>query len=167
MVPKRSHDAAPGSDSGGRDAVEIPVETADGTITATPTEAAALRRTRVMADVLDEAVRVPGTNYRVGLDPILGVIAGSGDAVAAAISLYPVLEALRLDAPKRTLAKMLALVATDLAVGSIPILGTAFDAVWKANAWNVRALERHVDRTRYGRRYVDRTRYGRRRVTGV
>ena len=73
MVPKRSHDAAPGSDSGGRDAVEIPVETADGTITATPTEAAALRRTRVMADVLDEAVRVPGTNYRVGLDPILGV----------------------------------------------------------------------------------------------
>jgi len=146
MVPEPSVETASESDDGEQaTSVEVQVETADGAITATPREAAAIRRSRVVSNVLDEAVRVPGTDYRVGLDPLLGVIAGSGDAVAAAISLYPVLEALRLDAPKQTLAKMLALVATDFAIGSIPIVGTAFDAVWKANTWNVRALERHVD----------------------
>ncbi|AGN00355.1 hypothetical protein L593_02020 [Salinarchaeum sp. Harcht-Bsk1] len=146
MVPQSAADVTSDGEQAAQEAaVEIAVEAADGTITATPDEAAALRRTRVVSNLLDEAVRVPGTDYCVGLDPLLGVISGYGDAVSAAISLYPILEALRLDAPKRTLAKMLALVATDFAIGSIPVVGTVFDAVWKANAWNVRALERHID----------------------
>lgn len=111
----------------------------------TSAEEAALQRARTVSDLLDEAVRVPGTDFRVGLDPVLGVVSGYGDAVAAAISLYPVFEAYRLDAPKRTLAKMLTLVAIDFAVGSIPVVGTVFDAVWKANEWNVQSLERHLE----------------------
>lgn len=108
-------------------------------------EEAALRRVRFLARLLDDAVAVPGTSYRVGLDPILGILPGAGDSVTAALSLYPVVEAVRLGASKEIVAKMLALVAVDLTVGSIPVLGTVFDAFWKANEWNVRTIERLVE----------------------
>lgn len=106
---------------------------------------AAVRRTRGLADLLDEAVRIPGTDIRIGLDPILGLLPVAGDLAMAVLSLYPVLEAYRLDAPRRTLAWMLALVGIDAAIGSIPVVGDLFDAFWKANEWNARALERHVE----------------------
>jgi hypothetical protein len=126
-----SVDTIPGDDG------EVPV--------ASSTAQAGLGRARFVSDLLDDAIRIPGTNVRFGLDPVLGVVSGYGDAVAAALSLYPIFEAYRLGAPRRTLAKMLSLVAVDFALGSIPILGTVFDAFWKTNAWNVRTLERHVE----------------------
>lgn len=109
-------------------------------------EEAALRRVRAVSRLLDEAIRVPGTNFRIGVDPILGILPVAGDAVAAAVSLYPVAEAYRLGAPMPMLAKMLALVAIDASIGSVPLLGPLFDAVWKANTWNRRALERYIRR---------------------
>lgn len=125
---------------GTRGSTAIDVE-ATGT---SPREEAALRRARTLSTLLDDAIRVPGTDARVGLDPIVGVLPVGGDAVAAALSLYPILEAYRFDVPRRTLAKMLVLVAIDAVVGSVPVLGTVFDAFWKANKWNVRTLERHL-----------------------
>ncbi len=113
----------------------------------TPREESALRRVRSVATLLDEAVRVPGTSYRVGLDPILGILPAGGDAVAAVLSLYPILEGYRLDVPTSTLVKMLWIVAIDAVVGSIPILGTLFDAVWKANVRNLETLESHIEAT--------------------
>lgn len=107
-------------------------------------EEAALRRARAVSTLLDEAVRVPGTNFRVGLDPLVGVLPVGGDAVAAALSLYPILEAYRFDLPRRTLAKMVLLVAIDAVIGSVPVLGTVFDAFWKANTWNVQTLEEQL-----------------------
>ncbi|MFB6083224.1 MAG: DUF4112 domain-containing protein [Halorientalis sp.] len=112
---------------------------------------AAVRRARAVADLLDEAVRVPGTDVRIGLDPILGVLPVAGDSLAAILSLYPVFEAYRLGVSRGTIAKMLLVVALDFVVGSIPVLGDVFDAVWKANTRNVRALERHVDGSADGR----------------
>jgi len=113
----------------------------------TASEAAALGRVRRVSRLLDSAVRVPGTEMRFGLDPVLGLLPVAGDAVAAVISLYPVVEAYRLGAPKRTLATMLAVVAVDAVAGSIPLLGSVFDAVWKGNEWNARLLARHLRRT--------------------
>lgn len=107
-------------------------------------EPAGLKRARAVGQLLDSAFRLPGTDVRVGLDPILGVLPVAGDAVAAALSLYPVVEAHRHDVPKATLAKMLALVGIDAVVGSVPVLGPVFDTVWRANEWNVRTLERHL-----------------------
>ena len=104
----------------------------------------ALRRSRVVSRLMDDAVRVPGTDYRVGLDPILGIAPVGGDAVALGLSLYPILEAIRHDLPKWTVARMLLNVTLDATVGSIPVLGTLFDAVWKANERNVRLMERHL-----------------------
>lgn len=116
--------------------------TADGLA---PREAAALDRVRRVARLQDEAIRVPGTDFRFGLDPVLSLLPVGGDALAAAISLYPILEAARLGAPKRTLAAMLGLVAVDAVAGLLPVVGSVFDALWKANEWNRRLLERHLD----------------------
>lgn len=131
--------------TGGEDAEVLDIETIENAFTGSGGPEAALERVRLVAHLLDEAVRIPGTDFRVGLDPILGILPGAGDAVAAALSLYPVAEAYRLGAPTETLVKMLALVAADFTVGSVPVLGTIFDAFWKANEWNVRIIEDLVE----------------------
>jgi len=136
---------------GGSSGVDAPSESipvaVESDVDGAPGEEAALRRARALSRLLDDAVRVPGTDFRIGLDPVLGLVSGGGDAVAAPLALYPVAEAYRLDAPRGTIAKMLGLIALDFALGSIPILGTVFDAFLKANRRNVRALERHLEGT--------------------
>lgn len=106
---------------------------------------AALNRIETIGRVLDDLVEVPGTNYRVGLDPLLGVLPVAGDSVAAVLSAYIILEGYRADAPAPMLAKMVALVAIDFVVGSVPVLGTVFDVFWKANKWNVDMLASHLE----------------------
>lgn len=110
----------------------------------TGTEAAALERVHGVALLLDAAVRIPGTDIRIGLDPILSVVPVAGDAVGALLSMYPVFEAVRLGVSRRTVATMLALVAVDAVVGSVPVVGSVFDALWRANQWNYRLLEREL-----------------------
>lgn len=112
---------------------------------ATASEQAALKRVRAVSRLLDDAIPVPGTDFRVGLDPILGILPVAGDGVAMLVSLYPVVEAYRLGMSRGALAKMLALVAIDAVVGSVPVLGPVFDAFWKANKWNLRTLEDHLE----------------------
>jgi len=104
-----------------------------------------VRRIETLGRLLDGAVRVPGTEFRIGLDPILGILPGAGDTVASVLSLYIVFEAYRADVPRATLLKMLSYVAVDTVIGSIPVLGTIFDAVWKANQWNARLLADHLE----------------------
>jgi hypothetical protein len=108
---------------------------------------AGVDRARAVSRLLDEAIPIPGTNYRVGLDPILGVLPVAGDAVAALGVLYIVFEASRAGVPRSVLLKMLLLVAVDATVGSLPAVGVVFDAFWKANRWNVATLEKHVEGT--------------------
>jgi hypothetical protein len=107
-------------------------------------EQAALKRTRTMGRLLDEAVAIPGIGYRVGLDPLLGIAPVSGDAASAALSLYIVAESARLGVPPKTLLRMIANVTLDTLAGSIPVLGTLIDTVWKANKRNVSLLENHL-----------------------
>ena len=70
---------------------------------------------------------------------------GAGDAIAAALSIYIVLESARLGVPFLTLLRMVANVSLDFAVGSVPLLGTLFDAVWKANRRNLRLALSHLE----------------------
>jgi hypothetical protein len=98
---------------------------------------AAVRRMEFVSRLLDESVRVPGTEFEVGLDPILGVIPVAGDAVAAGLSLYIVLESARLGVSFTTLLRMIANIAIDATVGSVPVVGVLVDAVWKANVRNL------------------------------
>jgi len=98
---------------------------------------AALKRIETVAYVLDESVRVPGIGVRIGVDPILGALPVAGDVASAAISLYIVAESAYLGVSFGTIVEMLANITIDVAGGSIPYVGTVFDAVWKANKRNV------------------------------
>jgi hypothetical protein len=92
---------------------------------------------------LDAGVRIPGTNLRFGLDPILGLIPGAGDAAGAVLAGWILVEAIRMGASRATLVRIAGNVALDAAVGALPFIGDIFDFTWKANLRNVALLERH------------------------
>lgn len=120
--------------------VEPAPATADG-----PVDEAVLARLQTLAYVLDDAFRIPGTNVRFGLDPVVGVLPVGGDAVTTLLSLYVVLEGVRAGAPPGLVARMVAILVVDAVVGSIPLVGPLFDARWKANARNVELLVEHLE----------------------
>jgi len=107
-------------------------------------EHANLERLRRYADLLDDGIRIPGTRFRIGLDPILGLVPGLGDMFGAVLSVAIIWEAARRGVPRSTLLRMALNVAIDAGVGSVPVAGDAFDALWKANRNNVALLERHA-----------------------
>lgn len=98
---------------------------------------AAVERMRIVTNVLDESIRVPGTDYRIGVDPLVGVIPGVGDVVSGGISLYIVLEAAYLGVSYTMLLKMIVNISLDVVGGSVPYVGGVFDAVWKTNKRNL------------------------------
>ena len=93
-----------------------------GTTTLVGETERALRRLERLGSLLDSRFRLPG-GFRFGLDPLLGLVPGVGDAASAIVALYIVLEAWRLGASRGTLARMLLNVGLDFAVGTIPVLG--------------------------------------------
>ncbi|HET8553049.1 MAG TPA: DUF4112 domain-containing protein [Gammaproteobacteria bacterium] len=103
-----------------------------------------MRRLARLAKLLDGEFRIPGTGWRFGLDPLIGLIPGVGDAVSAGLSLWIVIEARDLGAPTGTLMKMLGNIALDFATGLVPVLGDIFDAGFKANMRNVTLLDRAI-----------------------
>jgi hypothetical protein len=103
-----------------------------------------LERVRRFAVLLDSGIRIPGTRIRIGLDPILGLIPGLGDAAGATLSAGIFAEGVRSGASRATLLRMAANIVLDLLVGAIPILGDVFDVVMKANLRNVALLERQA-----------------------
>ena len=100
-----------------------------------------------LAWVMDNALRVPGTNIRVGADALLGMVPVAGNLATTAVSAYLIAEAWRLGVPRRTIARMAANVALDSVVSSVPVLGTVADVFWKANRKNMALLAEHIDRT--------------------
>lgn len=104
------------------------------------------RRVRVIARLLDNSISIPGTGWKIGLDPIVGLIPGIGDLIGAVLSAYIVLEAARAEVPGFTLVRMLANVGFDTLVGAVPAVGDLFDAAWKSNTRNVALLERHLSK---------------------
>ncbi|MEM7793250.1 MAG: DUF4112 domain-containing protein [Cyanobacteria bacterium P01_C01_bin.118] len=104
----------------------------------------ALQRLRGLSHVLDNAIAIPGLGYRVGLDPLIGLLPGGGDVMAGLISIYVVVEAARLGVPAATLGRMGVNILIEVLMGAIPMIGDFFDVVWKANARNVDLLERHI-----------------------
>jgi len=93
---------------------------------------------------LDAGIRIPGTNLRFGLDPILGLLPAVGDAAGAVLAGWILVAAVQLGASRATLLRMAGNVALDAGLGAVPYLGDAFDFAWKANLRNVALLERHL-----------------------
>ena len=98
---------------------------------------------------LDSRFRIPFIGWRIGLDGLVGLIPGVGDAATAALSAYIVLEGWRLGVRKRTLARMAGNAGLDLLLGSVPLIGDLFDIAWKANVRNIELIRRDLaDRAR-------------------
>ena len=99
-----------------------------------------------VARLLDSQWRIPGTNMRFGLDPLVGLVPGLGDVATGLVSAYIVLLAARLKLPAPVMARMAGNIALDVVVGSVPILGSVFDLFYKANRRNFDLLRRHLER---------------------
>jgi len=101
-----------------------------------------LVRLRRAAWLLDRSIPLGG-GYRIGLDPLIGLIPGAGDWIGALLSLYFIYEAARLGLPMKILARMGANVAIESFLGVVPVIGDLFDFVWQANMRNLRLVEQH------------------------
>lgn len=105
---------------------------------------AVVARLHRLSHTLDNAFTVPIINYRVGWDPIIGLIPGIGDAITALPAGYLIYQAHLLGTPQPLLRRMIFNVVLETLVGTIPLIGDIFDAMWKANTRNMALLERHL-----------------------
>lgn len=103
------------------------------------------RITRAFAHLLDNLVRVPGTNFRFGVDPLLSFFPGAGTAVGAAFGAVVLVDSVRLRTPVPVVARMLANYLIDWVIGIIPILGGFFDMAYRSNAKNLKLLNRTIE----------------------
>lgn len=98
-----------------------------------------------IARLMDSKFSIPGTRFRFGLDPILGLFPVVGDAASFAISGGLILYMIRYGASKKVIYKMLINSVLDATIGSIPIIGTIFDFFYKANTRNINLLKEHYE----------------------
>lgn len=101
-----------------------------------------LRRLRGIAWLLDNSIALPG-GYRIGIDAVIGLVPGIGDAIGALLSAYILNEARSLGAPRSVLMRMTGNIVIETVIGSIPLAGDLFDAAFKANMRNIALLERY------------------------
>jgi len=107
----------------------------------------AITRMDRLAWLLDDAIRIPVLNRRIGLDGLLGLLPVGGDALGAVLSARLLWEGWRLGAPRRLQLRMLANIGIDFGIGVIPVLGDLFDFYWKVNRRNEALLRDWLERT--------------------
>lgn len=98
---------------------------------------------------MDSKYRIPGTNIRFGLDPILGLIPFLGEAATFIISSGLVLSMAKYGVSRKVVILMVLNVLLDAVIGSIPIIGNIFDVTYRANNRNIRLLKKHYEEGKY------------------
>ena len=101
-----------------------------------------LERMRALSRLLDTAFTLP-RGFKIGIDPLIGLIPGIGDFIASTLSIWLLYDAARLGIRKRVLSLMVFNVMMEALVGAVPVIGNLIDAVWKANTRNMRLVEKH------------------------
>ncbi len=91
-----------------------------------------------IAYLMDQCFRIPGINWRFGVESLIGLVPGAGDLVGGAIGLLVLFRAFQFKLPKIVIVRMIANTLLDVTVGSIPFLGDAFDFFWKSNTRNMK-----------------------------
>lgn len=98
-----------------------------------------------LAHLLDSSIPLPFINYRIGWEPIIGLIPGIGDLVGLLLSGAIIVQAARLGTPKTVLLYMILNAGIESVVGLIPIVGDLFDFAWKANTRNVKLMQQALN----------------------
>ena len=110
----------------------------------TPGQTQRLIALKKIAQLLDSAFPIPGTTYRIGLDPIVGLVPGIGDLISPLFTIGILWQARDLRLPKVVQLRMIINVAIDTLVGMVPLAGDLFNFAWQANNMNLALLERHA-----------------------
>ena len=113
----------------------------------TGTDAASVRaRVTMMEKLLERSFVIPGVNFPVGLDALIGLVPVLGDIVTTAMGAYIVWEARNLGMSRWKLARMGLNVLFDTAIGVIPVVGDAADALFRSNTKNLKIILKHIDK---------------------
>ena len=116
---------------------------------------AAYARVEALARVMDSIVAIPGTNVRIGVDALLGLVPVVGDVISQAISSYIIWEARRMGVSRWTMARMVGNSLVDMAVGVVPLVGDAFDVAFRANLKNLALLKADLERRGVRTKVID------------
>jgi Domain of unknown function (DUF4112) len=103
-------------------------------------------RLEAVGRLMDGAFVLPGTNIRLGLDAIIGLVPVAGDVISGLVSSYLIWEARQLGAPRWLIARMMANTFLDTTLGVIPLVGDAFDLMFRVNMKNMALLRRHMEK---------------------
>ncbi len=113
------------------------------------------KRIEAMEMLLERSFRIPGVNYPVGLDSLVGLVPVLGDIVTTAMGAYIVWEARNLDMPKWKLWRMAGNVGFDALLGLVPLVGDAADFLFRSNSRNLRIVKRHLDKHHPATRIIE------------
>ncbi len=111
-----------------------------------PEHRQSLVRLEALAKLMDSAFTIPGTNIRMGLDGIIGLVPIAGDLISGLISSYVIWEARRLGASRWVIGRMMTNTLIDTVFGAVPVAGDAFDVVFRSNIRNLALLKKHLAR---------------------
>lgn len=117
--------------------------------------AALRKRIETLELLLERSFTIPGINRPVGLDAIVGLMPVVGDVVTAVMGAYIIWEARNLGMPKWKLWRMMGNLGVDTALGAIPLVGDAFDFLFRSNTRNLRIIRKHLDKHHPGTIVID------------
>ena len=100
-----------------------------------------LLKLKLLSERLDDLIKIPGTNQKIGIDAITGVIPVLGDLIGAVFSSYIMYSGIKMGVSPKIVTKMAMNIAIDFIIGSFPVIGDIFDVLWKANKRNVELIE--------------------------
>lgn len=115
----------------------------------------ARHRVEALEKLLERSFVIPGTKIPFGLDSVAGLVPVLGDLITAAMGAYMIWEARNLGMSKWQLMRMTANVGIDTALGAIPLVGDAFDFIWRSNSKNLRIIRKHLDKHHPGTRIIE------------
>nr|WP_137676853.1 DUF4112 domain-containing protein [Parerythrobacter lutipelagi] len=113
------------------------------------------KRIEAMEILLERSFRIPGINYPVGLDSLVGLVPVLGDIVTTAMGAYIVWEARNLGMPKWKLWRMAGNVGFDALLGAVPVVGDAADFLFRSNTRNLRIVKKHLDKHHPATRVIE------------
>lgn len=113
------------------------------------------QRLEALEMLLERSFRVPGLNYPIGLDAIVGLVPILGDIVTTAMGAYLVWEARNIGLPKWKLWRMAGNVAFDTAIGAVPVVGDAADFLFRSNTRNLKIVKKHLDKHHPSSRVIE------------